>query len=201
MGMKKINIADALFSKVKQTVLGILYSKPNTAFFTNEIIRLSHSGTGAVQRELNKLAISGLVIVTEVGNQKRYQANVDIPFFNELRGIVLKTFGLVDVVKEVLKPLKDMIYLAFIYGSVARHEDTAKSDIDIMIISDNLSYGDSFQALTKAEEQLGRKINPTIYTLANWKLKSKKDNNFINQIMKQPKILLIGMEKQLNELK
>jgi predicted nucleotidyltransferase len=200
MGKKKTSIADALFSKVKQKVLGILYGQPNTAFFTNEIIRLSHSGTGAVQRELDKLATTGLVTVTLVGNQKRYQANQNNPIFEELCRISLKTFGMSDVIKEMLTPIKRKITLAFIYGSVAKNEETANSDIDLMLIGDNLNYADCFKILNNAEEQLGRKINPTIYTPADWKLKINKGNNFVHQVIKQPKIFLMGKPEQLNEL-
>jgi predicted nucleotidyltransferase len=200
MSMKSTNIADTLFPKVKQKVLRVLYCQPHTAFFTNEIIRLSHSGTGAVQRELDKLASSGLVTITKAGNQKRYQANVNSLVYNELRSIVLKTFGMADVIKEALKPIESEIAVAFIYGSVARHEDTASSDIDLMLIGDNLNYSDCFQLLNQAEEQLGRKINPTLYTRKDWKLKSKSDNNFINKVIERPKIFLIAAEEQLNEL-
>jgi predicted nucleotidyltransferase len=200
MGIKKVTIADALFSKVKQRVLGILYSQPETPFFTNEIIRLTHSGTGAVQRELEKLTASGLLVLSQVGNQKRYQANANTPFFNELRSIVLKTFGLADFIEEALKPIAGDIFSAFIYGSIAKQEDTAKSDIDLMVIGDNLSYSHLFQVLAKAEEKLGRKINPTIYTLSDWKLKGSKDNHFIVKIKNQPKIFIIGTDVILDEL-
>src|SRR3990167_8959929 len=105
MPQKKITLSDALFSKVRQRVLGLLYSQPDLDFHTNEIIRLTHSGTGAVLRELESLTTAGLVIVKQVGNQKRYQANRNTPFFAELRSIILKTFGLADVLRKTLKPI------------------------------------------------------------------------------------------------
>ena len=112
-----MTISDALFSKVRQRVLGLLYGQPDSDFHTNEIIRLTDSGTGAVQRELESLTGAGSIIVKQVGNQKRYQANRDTPFFVELRSIVLKTFGLADVLRKTLKPIAKQIHLAFIYGS------------------------------------------------------------------------------------
>lgn len=198
---KKITISDALFSKVRQRVLGLLYGQPDSDFHTNEIIRLTDSGTGAVQRELESLTSSGLVIVKRVGNQKRYQANRDTPFFAELRSLVLKTFGLADVLRETLKPIAKQIHIAFIYGSIAKQEDTANSDIDLMIIGENLTYADMFQLLEKAEAQLGRKINPTFYSPSEWLRKIKDGNDFVKKILKHPKILLIGTEDELGKLR
>lgn len=196
MGTKKINLSDALFSKVQQHVLGLLYGQPDSDFHTNEIIRFTKSGTGAVQRELAKLTAAGLLIVTKVGNQKRYQANRATPLFSELRNIILKTFGLADVIREALSPLMQQIHFAFIYGSIAKQTDTASSDIDLMLISDNLTYAEIFKLLENAEVKLCRKINPTFYSLSEWTHKYKERNNFINQILKQPKIFLMGTEDE-----
>lgn len=200
MPKKKINISDALFSKVRQRVLGLLYGQPDSDFHTNEIIRLTDSGTGAVQRELESLTSSGLVIVKQVGNQKRYQANRDTPFFVELRSIVLKTFGLADVLRSALQPLAKQIQFAFIYGSIAKQMDTARSDIDLMIIGKDLTYADIFELLEKAEAQLGRKINPTFYSISEWLRKNKDKNNFVIKVLQHPKIFLIGTEDEFVEL-
>lgn len=190
-----------LFPKVRQRVLGLLYCQPNADFYTNEIIRLTQSGTGAVQRELEKLTNAGLITLKQVGNQKHYQANMAMPFFSELRGIILKTFGLADVLRAAIKPLFKQIQIAFIYGSIAKQTDTASSDIDLLIISDHLTYAEVFQVLEKTEVKLGRKINPTFYSLSEWVRKHKESNNFIVQIVKQPKIFLIGTEDELSKLK
>ena len=201
MGMKT-NLADALFSKVRQRVLGLLYGQPYRSFHTNQVIRLTRSGTGAVQRELEKSTVAGLITVTPIGNQKHYQANQAMPFFTELRSIVLKTFGLADQIRQALKPIAPKIQIAFIYGSVAKQEDTASSDIDLMVISDNnLTYGDLFKQLKKVETQLGRAINPTFYSAAEWARKKKDKNNFVIKIIKQQKIFLIGNEDEFNRIK
>ncbi len=201
MVQKKGNISDALFSKVRQRVLGLLYSQPDTNFHTNEIIRLTDSGTGATQRELESLTAAGLITVKQVGNQKRYQANRATPFFGELRSIVLKTFGLADVLKKALKPIEKKIRISFIYGSIAKQEDTASSDIDLMIIGKNLTYADVFQLLEKSETQLNRKINPTFYSALEWSRKIDESNHFVMKILKQPKIFLIGTENELTQLR
>ena len=114
------NLSNALFSKVRQCVLALLYGQADRSFHTNEIIRLTHSGTGAVQRELEKLAAVGLITTQSIGNQKHYTANCTSPLFKELRSIVLKTFGLADVLREALAPIASQIHIAFIYGSIAK---------------------------------------------------------------------------------
>jgi predicted nucleotidyltransferase len=200
MSKKKISISDALFSKVRQRVLGLLYCHPDSDFHTNEIIRLTSSGTGAVQRELENLSSAGLIIVKELGNQKRYQANRNMPLFSELRSIILKTYGLSDVLKTAIKPIANKIQIAFIYGSIAIQEDTATSDIDLMIIGNDLIYADMFELLEKTELQLGRKINPTFYSPSEWERKKNVGNNFITKVLNHPKIFLIGTEDELRKL-
>lgn len=196
MGM---NLSNVLFTKVQQRVLALLYGRPHSSFHTNEIIRLSQSGTGAVQRELKNFANAGLVTVSKIGNQKHYQANMKMPFYSELRSIILKTFGLADSLREMLEPVAEKIYIAFIYGSIARQEDTANSDIDLLLISNDLSYADLFKLIEKAEMQLGRTVNPTFYSPMEWKRKQKEGNNFLNQVINAPKIFLIGNEDELNQ--
>ncbi len=200
MGMDKKNLSNVLFSKARQEVLALLFGHPESIYYTNEIIRLTHSGTGAVQRELAKLSSAGLITVKSTGNQKLYQANKESPLFSELRGIVLKTFGLGDVLRQTLKSFISQIQIAFIYGSIAKQEDSAKSDIDLMVITNELTYADLYKALEKAELQLHRPINPNIYSPTEWSHKRKTSNNFLTQVVKQPKIFLIGTEAELTKL-
>lgn len=195
------SLSNALFSKVRQRVLALLYGQPNRSFHTNEIIRLTHSGTGAVQRELEKLATVELITAQFIGNQKHYSANCTSPLFTELRSIVLKTFGLADVLRQALAPIASQVHLAFIYGSIAKQEDTATSDIDLMLIGDHLTYADVFKLLEEAQEKLGRPINPTFYSPAEWRRKLQANNHFLAQITKHPKIFLIGCEDELTKLR
>ena len=191
------SLADALFPKGRQRVLAVLFGNPGRSFYANEVIALAQSGTGAVQRELAALSEAGLLMVTKQGNQKHYQANADAPVFAELRGLVLKTMGLADVLKVALAPLVPQIDLAFVYGSVAKQQDTAHSDIDVMIVSANLGYADVFGALEGAATALGRKVNPTLYTPAELAKRISLDNSFVTRVLQQPKIWLIGNEEQL----
>lgn len=190
-------LADALFAKVQQRVLGVLYGNPRRSFYANEVIALAHSGTGAVQRELRRLEASGLVTLTRIGKQKHYQANAGSPVFEELRALVLKTVGLADVLRAALAPVSGDIRAAFVYGSVAKGQDTAASDVDLMVVSDRLTHADLFAALEQASAQLGRKVAPTIYSSKELTKRVKQENAFVMRVLAQPKLWLIGDERDL----
>lgn len=190
-------LADALFSKVQQRVLGVLFGNPSRSFYANEIIRAARSGSGAVQRELARLQTSGLVTVRQVGRQRHYQANADSPLFDELRSLAAKTFALADVLRAALEPVASEIRAAFIYGSIAKGTDSAASDIDVLVISDSLAYADLFQALERATDQLGRKVAPTIYSSKDLHERVRTENAFIRRVLAQPKLWLIGDEHVL----
>jgi predicted nucleotidyltransferase len=191
-------MADALFPRVRQRVLAVLFGNPGRSFYANEVIALAQSGTGAVQRELAALLDAGLLLMTKRGNQKHFQANAAAPVFAELRGLVLKTMGLADVLRAALAPLEAQISAAFVYGSVAKQQDTAQSDIDVLIVSSTLGYADVFGALESATSQLGRKVNPTLYTPEDIAKRLAQDNAFVTRVLQQPKIWLIGTEEQLH---
>lgn len=194
---KPPSIADVLFSGVQQRVIGLLFGQSDRSFYANEIQRLAKTGRGALQRELARMTASGLITLTVIGQQKHYQANKDSPIFNELRGIAIKTFGLSDILRLALAQFSQEIILAFIFGSVAKNTDTAASDIDVMVIADGLSYSVLFEALTKAEEALGRKVSPTLYSTEEFNKKLAADNHFVNRVLDQQKIILIGDESAI----
>jgi len=197
MGTISVGLSDALFTKTQQRVLGLLFGNPGRSFYSNEIVRLAASGTGAVQRELEKLTAAGIIEVRVVGNQKHYQANRKSPVFEELHGIAVKTFGIADILRNFLEPFKDRIQAALVYGSVAKGSDTADSDIDLMIVSGDLSYADLFTALSDAESKLGRSVKPTIYKPAEFQRKLKGDNAFLRRVLEQPVIFLLGSHDDL----
>ncbi len=194
------SLADALFPKVRQRVLGVLFGNVGRSFYANEVIALAQSGTGAVQRELVALADCGLLTVSKVGNQRHYQANASSPVFAELQGLVLKTVGLADVLRNALAPLASQIEVAFVYGSVAKQQDTAQSDIDVLIVSDSLGYADVFATLEATGNALSRKVNPTLYTSMDITSRIRFNNAFITKVFDQPKIWLIGDELVFNQL-
>jgi len=199
--MSNTSIGNALFTKTQQRVLGLLYGKPDQSFYTNEIVRLADMGRGTVRRELERLTAAGLLVVNREGNQLHYRANSQNPIYHELLVIVRKTFGIADVIREALLPLSDQIDLAFIYGSIAKKEDTASSDVDLLLITDSLAYADLMAELTDAEQSIGRLVNPSIYTAEQIKNKLEQKNAFLTRLMEQPKIWIKGDEDDIRECK
>jgi len=192
-----VSLADALFSRTQQRVLAFLFGQPERSFYSTELIGLVGAGSGAVQRELAKLAHAALVTVTRVGNQKHYQADPSSPIFAELCAVAQKTVGLAEPLREALAPLVSRIHAAFVFGSVAKRRDTAVSDIDVLVLSDSADHADVFGALQGVEYRLARRINPTVYTTAEWRRKRKEGNAFVVKVLKQPKVFLLGSEDEL----
>jgi predicted nucleotidyltransferase len=186
------SVADALFPRVRQRVLAVLFGRPDRSFYANELIALAQSGTGAVQRELQALSQAGLITAHKRGNQKHFQANAASPVFSELRGLVLKTMGLADVLNAALAPLASRIDQAFVFGSMAQGQDSADSDVDLMVVSADLAYGELFGALDQASATLGRAVNPTLYAPEEFARRAAQDNSFVGRVMEQPKIWLVG---------
>lgn len=191
------SIAEALFTASQQRVLGLLFGRTEQSFHTNEIVRLANIGSGAAHRELKKLAAAGLLTETRIGNQTRYQANPATPVFNELRGLITKTFGIADHLRQALLPLAGRIGIALIYGSVARGTEGTGSDVDLLLIGDDLAYADVFALLSEAETAIGRPVNPSLYTWTEWQRKQQEGNSFIGKLLEQPKIFLIGSDHDL----
>ena len=188
------NLSDALFTSTQQRVLGCLFGQPGRSFTVSELIQRTGAGSGAVQRELARLAGSGLLAMERVGNQKHYRANPDCPIHDELAAIVRKTFGLAAPLREALAPLADRIDAAFVYGSVAKRSDTAASDIDLLLVSDALTYAEVMAALHPSIERLGREVNPTLYTRADLRKRIKAGNSFVTRVLAQPWLWLIGSD-------
>lgn len=195
--MKTASLSNALFSNVLQRVLGLIFGHPDRSFYTSEIVRNVHSGTGAVERELARLQESGLVSVERIGNQKHFRANQESPIFSELRSIVLKTSGLSEPLRESLAPYASKIAAAFVYGSVATGTDTARSDIDLMVIGNDLTYSDLYEGLQKAENLLRRRVNPTFMSIDDWKRKVGESNTVVAKINSRPKLFIVGTESDL----
>src|SRR5688572_15903769 len=131
-------LGDALFTRTQQRVLRLLFGAPGRSFYLNEIVRASGAGNGAVHRELSRMLACGLLSAGQIGNQKHFQANRASPIFEELRAIVIKTFGVVEALRGLLEPLAGRVQVAFIYGSLAKGTDKASSDIDVMIVSQTI---------------------------------------------------------------
>ena len=195
--MDAVSISNALFSKVQQRVLALIFGHPERSFYTSEIVRSVHSGTGAVERELSRLRRSGLVSVEHIGNQKHYRANRQSPVFEELTGLVLKTVASTEPLRKSLEPFADNIRAAFVYGSVAKGTDTTQSDIDLMVIGDELDLAELYTALQNVEAVLRRKVSPIFLSPKDWRRKASQKGSFVGQLITQPKLFIFGSENDL----
>jgi predicted nucleotidyltransferase len=188
----KSGLADALLTSTQQRVLSLLFGQANRSFIQQELIDLAGAGSGAVRRELARLVESGLVTFTRIGTQKHYRANQSAPIFHELRGIVVKTVGLIDPLRAALRPLAKRIDLALVYGSVATGADRADSDIDLLFVGDGLTLEEVFLRLAPVEKKLARKINPTLYTRDEYARRSSAGSPFLTKVLGGETILLMG---------
>lgn len=187
----RVGVADALFSNVQQRVLALLFGQPARRFQSAELIRLVAGGTGATQRCLRALVESELVTVIAIGNQRHYQANADSPVFGELHMLVLRTVALAEPLRRTLAPLRDQIHEAFVFGSIAKGAERASSDVDLMVISDTLSYADLFQKLPPAETELARTVNPILLTMKGWRKRIARDGSFAARVNSGEKIVIL----------
>ncbi|NCV87716.1 MAG: transcriptional regulator [Oxalobacteraceae bacterium] len=190
-------LGSVLFTNTQQRVLACLFGQPERSYFANELIHLTGAGSGAVQRELKRLSESGLITSQMRGNQRHFQANPHSPIFQELTQIVQKTFGLALPIREALAPYQEAIRCAFIFGSIAKKQDTVASDVDLFVISDSLSYADLVNQLLGTEVRLGRGINTTIYTEADVRQRLMDGNAFLSRVLEQPKVWIIGNESDI----
>jgi uncharacterized protein len=192
-------LADLLFGQTRGAILALLYGRANQTFYTRQIAREVDASVGAVQRELENLTKVGLVIRTSLGSQVFYQANRDAPVFSEMRALVNKTVGIFSILRSALHPLSKRIALAFVYGSVARQAETAKSDIDLMVVG-TATVDDVLSHLASVEKNLGRPINPTVYSASEFKAKIADGNHFLKAVLKGQKVFLLGDEDELGKV-
>ena len=187
-----MSIATALFTDSQSRVFRWLFGQPGHGYHLNELRRLTGLGSASLQRELNRLVEAGLVCSERVGNQRRFQANPQSPVYGELLALTRKTLGAEPVLREALLSLVPDLQAAWIYGSVAKQSDTAQSDIDVMLVGENLLLGKILELLVPLEVQLGRKINPTCYTVADFERRRAEPDSFVNRVLAQPILPLIG---------
>ena len=184
--------AQALFTPAQQKLLGLLFVRVNEGFHLNEIMRLTGLGSASAQRELRRLHDAGLITSERIGNVRRFWPNKDSLVYPELSGLVQKTFGLVGVLGGALGRVRPALQLAFVYGATARGQDEPGSAIDLLLIARDANYGDLLTALAPAERTLRRKIHPNLYTLADYRRRLHEGQAFLQQVLQQPKLFVIG---------
>jgi len=192
-------LGSLLFGETRRAILALLYGHSDEQFYLRELVRRTETALGAAQRELTLLTSGGLVQRVRRGNQVYYQANASNPIFAELKSILTKTTGVRDVIQKALEPLLARIKVAFVYGSVAKGEETVSSDIDLMVIGD-VEFREVVSCLTDIENKLGREINPTVYPPEEYKNKLREKNHFLTSTLREKKIFVIGDEDELRRL-
>ena len=185
-------VANALFAPAQSKIIEWIFGMPARAFHVNELMRLTGLGSASVQREIGRLFDAGLVTDERIGNVRRVLANPSSPVFAELTSLVQKTLGVVPAIAEALLPLADKIEFAAIYGSIAKRSEHADSDVDVMIMSDGLSFAEVMAALTVVQHRLSRVINPTIYTSAEFAARRAQPDSFVNRVLAQPYDVVAG---------
>lgn len=185
------SVGPALFGRTRLAVLTLLYGQAHRSFYLTEIVRRTGAGRGAVQRELTRLTHAGLLTRTPDGQQVYFRANEKAPAFLELKGLIRKTSGIVEVLRAALEPLAGRIEAAVVYGSVARGDETAASDVDLLVIGD-VSLFDVVSATAHIQSALGRELNPTVFAPDEFLRRRRAGEHFVTSVLGSPKLQLIG---------
>lgn len=186
-----MSLAHALFTDRRSRIFKWLFGVPERSFHLNELLRLTQLGSASLQQELKLLTAAGLVNTERVGNLKMFQANPHCPVFKDLVALTRKTVGIQAMLTQALQPLKSKLLKACIYGSVAQQTDTARSDIDIMLVGHDLRLSEVMECLHNLEAELGRKINPTCYTEQEFATRLADPDSFVSHVLQKPVLDLL----------
>lgn len=196
--MRKQGSLDSLLPKTRQGILAATFVQPDRSWYVSELARRLGVPSSSLQRELHDLTAAGILKSHRQGRMVYYQANAQSPLFSDLRGLLLKTVGLVDILADALRPLIPKISVAFVYGSIASGQERSDSDIDLMVIGD-LSPVELAVPLRHARELLGREINPTVYSQVEFAKKRGAKDHFLTHILTKPRLLVLGSENELDK--
>jgi predicted nucleotidyltransferase len=194
-----MSVGSLLFGQTRSAVLSALLLHPEDSLHVRELARLTGASAGSLHRELRALAEVGLLLRQEVGRQVHYRANTANPVFDELAGLLRKTAGLADVLRDALTPLGSKVKLAFVYGSVAAGTERAGSDVDLMALG-SASFADLARATAAAQSTLRREVNPTVMTPREFARKLASGDGFARSVAKGARLWLIGGEDDFAEL-
>lgn len=199
MGTKKKDISATLFPGTKRKVLALFFLNPDQEYYFSEVVRLTGTRQGVIQRELKSLTEAEILTSEKRGRQKFYAVNRKHPIFQDLRNIIFKTYGVIGKIQEALDPVRRQIKVAFVYGSFARGEEVSGSDLDLFVVG-NIGLEDLVSVLSNVEQAIGREINPTLFTEAEFRKKSSEKNHFIRSVANAEKEFVIGSEDESRRL-
>jgi len=189
----------SLFGRTRSSLLAVLYGHTDQSFYLRQLVREVRAGHGALQRELKHLTDMGLIVRAAQGNQVLYRANSQSPIFSEIKSLITKTVGIHDVIRSALASLESEIQIAFVYGSVARQEEGASSDVDLMVLGDAL-FSDVCIHSGFGAESARREINPTVFPVSEFRSKLATGNHFLRSVMKEKRLFVLGTEHELAKL-
>jgi len=189
-------LAEIIFKDYRRRVLALLLLNSDKRYHVREIARITGTVAGTLHKELARLAEAGILARQNVGNQVQYFADKNCPIFDELASILRKTSGLVEVLANALVPLEEKIAVALVFGSMANARETSSSDVDLLVIGD-IDFVDVVKVIYPCQDRLQREINPKVYTQKEWKRLLAKKNSFSKEVMKQPKLFIIGAKDEL----
>jgi predicted nucleotidyltransferase len=197
--MRKIRSLDALLPKTRQGILAAMLIQPERAWYVSELARHMEVPSSSLQRELHDLTAAGILKTHRQGRMAYFQANASSPIYPDLRGLILKTAGLVDVLADSLKSLTRKLQLVFVYGSIASGTEQSGSDIDLMVVG-TASPEDLAVRLRRARELLGREVNPTVYTPAEFGKKRQANDHFLTRVLDTPRLFVVGSNDDLGKV-
>ena len=199
MGTKMKDISAVLFPGTKRKILALFFLNPDQEYYFSEVVRLTGTRQGVIQRELKSLADAEILNTEKRGRQKFYSVNRRHPIFSDLRNVIFKTFGVIGKVREALEPLGERIDVAFVYGSFARGQEASGSDLDLFLVG-NIQLDELVGALSVVEDAIGREVNPMLFSVAEFKKKWSQKNHFLKSIAKLEKEYVIGSEDEFRRL-
>ena len=196
---KTKGLLEALFGKTRRSILSLLFSHTEESFHLRKVLRLAGVSPGAGQRELKRLSEAGVILRTVNENQVLFQANPQCPIFDELKSVITKTAGVVDVLREALAPLAGRISIALVYGSLARGRAGRESDIDLLVLGE-VGFEDVVDKVSRAQEILRREINPMVMSLEECRDRMSRSDHFLDTVLKSPLIQVIGDPLELGRM-
>ena len=199
MGTKMKDISAALFPGTKRKILALFFLNPDQEYYFSEVVRLTGTRQGVIQRELKSLTDAEILTWEKRGRQKFYAVNRKHPIFQDLRNIIFKTYGVIGKIREALEPLGEKINVAFVYGSFARGEEVSGSDLDLFVIGAT-GLDEIVSSLSAVEQAIGREINPTLFSATEFKNKWAKKNHFLKSVANAEKEYVIGSEDEFRRL-
>lgn len=194
--MRKKSLIAVLLPKTRRAVLAATVMHPEKWWFLADLARYIGVPPSSLQREMEALVQAGVLLRRQEGKQVYFKPDPNCPILGELQGIMVKTLGLVDVLRETLAPFKKATKVAFVYGSIARSEEISESDVDLMIVGD-VTLSELAPPIQKAEEKLGRQVNPVLFAPEEFAKKLKQGHHFLKNVLEGEKLFLFGSHDDL----